>query len=192
MAWISPSAAVGPTSSSRSCSGCGRGRVPLYLGGFTDKAIERTARFGDGYFGNMEFVDMYVEKLRARGKDPASARIRIQGLFYVVAHDRDKALDELAPYFLHVNNSYGQWLAEDRGSTGMGDATALKPMTLEEFKKSGILQVLTPAEAVELFNGMRAKAPVEHFTMMLPPGLPPPRFKPYAEVFARDVIPAFR
>ncbi len=169
-----------------------RGRVPLYLGGFNDKAIERTAKFGDGYFGNMDVVDLYVEKLRACGKDPASARIRIQGLFYVVAHDRDKALDELAPYFLHVNNSYGQWLIEDRVSTGMGDATLLKPMTLEAFKKSGILQVLTPAEAIALFNAMRAKAPVEHFIMMLPPGLPPAQFKPYAEVFAREVIPAFR
>ncbi|UUO01818.1 LLM class flavin-dependent oxidoreductase [Mycolicibacterium novocastrense] len=169
-----------------------RGRVPLFFGGSTEKAIERTARFGDGYFGNMDVVDLYREKLRDHGKDPTSARIRIQGLFYVVAHDRDKALDELAPYFLHVNNSYGQWLTEDRASIGMGDSTLLKPMTLEKFKKSGILQVLTPAEAVEFFNGMRAKAPVEHFTMMLPPGLPPSQFKPYAEVFAREVIPAFR
>jgi hypothetical protein len=38
-----------------------------------------------------------------------------------------------------------------------------------------------------LFNDMRAKAPVEHFTMMLPPGLAPAQFKPYAEVFAREV-----
>ncbi len=168
-----------------------RRRVPLFLGGFTDRAIERTAKFGDGYFGNMEFVDTYIEKLRACGKDPANARVRIQGLFYVVAHDRDKALDELAPYFLHVNNSYGQWLNEDRESTGMGDATRLKPMTLEAFKSSGILQVLTPADAIEMFNGMRTKAPVEHFTMMLPPGLPTAEFKPYAELFAREVIPAF-
>src|SRR3954469_16736265 len=79
-------------------------------------------------------VDLYIEKLRACGNDLASARIHIQGLFYVVAHDRDKALNELAPYFLHVNNSYGQWLNEDRASTGMGDATVLKPLTLEAFK----------------------------------------------------------
>jgi alkanesulfonate monooxygenase SsuD/methylene tetrahydromethanopterin reductase-like flavin-dependent oxidoreductase (luciferase family) len=169
-----------------------RGRVPLYFGGLADRAIERTAKFGDGYFGNMDVVDMYCEKLRACGKDPAGARVRIQGLFYVVAHDREKALDELAPYFLHVNNSYGQWLIEDRESTGLSDAARLKPMTLDAFKKSGTLQVLTPTEAIALFNGMRAKAPVEHFIMMLPPGLPPAQFKPYAEVFAREVIPAFR
>lgn len=168
------------------------GRIPLYLGGFSAKAIERTAKFGDGYFGNMEFVDVYVDKMRAVGKNPAMARVRIQGLFYVVAHDRGTALDELAPYFWHVNNTYGQWLTEDRGSTGLTDAARLQPMTLEAFKSSGILQVLTPAEAIALFADMRAKAPVEHFMMMLPPGLPPAQFQPYAEVFAREVIPAFR
>src|SRR5688572_17526622 len=45
-----------------------RGQIPLYLGGFTDKAIEHTAKFGDGYFGNMEICDLYAEKLRAVGK----------------------------------------------------------------------------------------------------------------------------
>lgn len=168
-----------------------RGRVPIYVGGFNEKALERTARFGDGYFGNMEVVDLYNEKLRAAGKDPASGRIRIQGLFHVVAQDPRRALDELAPYFMHVNNSYGQWLNEDRAATGMSDSTLLKPMSLEGFKASGILQVLTPGQAIDRFKDMLAKAPVEHFMMMLPPGLPPAQFKPYAELFAREVLPAF-
>jgi hypothetical protein len=43
-----------------------------------------------------------------------------------------------------------------------------------------------------MFNGMLAKAPVEHFMMMAPPGLPPARLAEYAEVFAKEVIPAFR
>jgi len=168
-----------------------RGRIPLYVGGFTDKALERTAKYGDGYFGNMEICDLYAEKLRAAGKDPASGRVRIQGLFTVVAHDPAKAMDELAPYFHHVNNTYGQWLNEDREATGMGDQTLLKPMTLEAFKSSNILSILTPSQAIDMFNKMLSKAPVEHFMMMLPPGLPPSKFKPYAEVFAKEVIPAF-
>lgn len=169
-----------------------RGRVPLYLGGFTDKALERTAKYGDGYFGNEEVCDLYLEKLRACGKDPASARIRIQGLFVVVANDPEKALHELAPHFHYVNNAYGEWLHEDRASTGFGDAAVLKPMTLEAFKASGILKVLTPTQAVDMFNTMLTKAPVEHFMMMAPPGLPPAKFAPYAELFAQKVIPAFR
>ncbi|MFP5307286.1 MAG: LLM class flavin-dependent oxidoreductase [Gammaproteobacteria bacterium] len=168
-----------------------RGRIPLYIGGFSDKALERAAKYGDGYFGNEEVCDLYAEKLRTAGKDPAGGRVRIQGLFTVVAHDPEKALHELAPYFHHVNNSYGQWLNEDRAATGMGDQTLLKAMTLDEFKRSGILRILTPAQAIDMLTKMRAKAPVEHFMMMLPPGLPPEKFKPYAEVFAKEVIPAF-
>jgi alkanesulfonate monooxygenase SsuD/methylene tetrahydromethanopterin reductase-like flavin-dependent oxidoreductase (luciferase family) len=168
------------------------GRIPLYMGGFNDKALERIAKYGDGYFGNMEVVDTYLEKLRACGKDPASARIRIQGLFVVVAHDPEKAMYELAPYFHYVNNAYGQWLNEDRASTGFGDETLLAPMTLEAFKTSGILRILTPSQAIDMFNRMLAKAPVEHVMMMLPPGLAPAKFAKYAQVFAKEVIPAFQ
>lgn len=164
--------------------------IPLYLGGFTDKALERTAKFGDGYFGNLEVWDLYLEKLRTCGKDPASARIRIQGLFVLVAHDPEKAMHEMAPHFHYVNNAYGAWLNEDRASTGF-DGTLLKPMTLEAFKASGILRILTPGEAIDMFSAMLSKVPVEHFTMMLPPGLAPSKFAEYAEVFAKEVIPAF-
>jgi alkanesulfonate monooxygenase SsuD/methylene tetrahydromethanopterin reductase-like flavin-dependent oxidoreductase (luciferase family) len=169
-----------------------QGRIPLYIGGFTDKALERTAKFGDGYFGNLDICDLYAEKLRASGKDPASGRIRIQGLFTLVAHDPQKAMDELAPYFHHVNNTYGQWLSEDKAATGMGEETVLRPMSLEAFKSSGILSIRTPGQAIDLFNRMLSKAPVEHFMMMLPPGLPPAKFIQYADVFAKEVIPAFR
>jgi len=169
-----------------------RGRIPLYIGGFTGKALERTAKYGDGYFGNMEICDLYAQKLRACGKDPASARIRIQGLFVLVANDPEKAMHELAPYFHYVNNAYGQWLNEDRAATGFGDETLLKPMTLEAFKASGILSILTPSQAIQMFTEMLSKSPVEHFMMMLPPGFPPAKFTEYAQVFAKEVIPAFR
>lgn len=169
-----------------------RGHIPLYLGGFTGRAIERVARYGDGYFGNPEFVGLYREKLVAAGKDPDSGRVRIQGLFTVVADDPEQAMHELAPYYHHVNNTYGQWHAEERESTGMSEDTRLEPMTLEEFATSGTLSILTPGEAIAMFQDMRAAAPVEHFMMMLPPGMPPSAFVKYAEIFAREVIPAFR
>src|SRR3546814_6904165 len=65
-------------------------------------------------------------------------------------------------------------------------------MTLDAFKASGILSILTPAQAIDMFRKMLAKAPVEHFMMMLPPGLPPAKFMQYAELFANEVMQAFR
>lgn len=169
-----------------------RGKIPLFIGGFAEKAIARAAKYGAGYFGNVEICDLYAEKLRAAGRDPAQGRVRLLGLFVAVARDPEKAMDELAPYFLHVNNAYGIWLNEDRAATGLSDQALLAPMSLEQFKQSGILQILTPDAAIEMLEGLRAKAPVEHFTMMLPPGIPAEKFAPYAELFAKEVMPAFR
>jgi alkanesulfonate monooxygenase SsuD/methylene tetrahydromethanopterin reductase-like flavin-dependent oxidoreductase (luciferase family) len=166
-----------------------RGHIPLYMGGFADKALARVARYADGYFGNEEVCGLYADKLREQGKDPAAARIRIQGLFTAVAEDPKAAMDELAPYYLHVNNSYGTWINEDR-AIGI-DGPTLKPMSLDAFKASGILQILTPDAAIAHFKAMQARIPVEHFMMMMPPGLPAERFIHYAGLFAHEVVPAF-
>jgi alkanesulfonate monooxygenase SsuD/methylene tetrahydromethanopterin reductase-like flavin-dependent oxidoreductase (luciferase family) len=167
-----------------------RGHIPLYIGGFAEKALARVARYADGYFGNEEVCGLYADKLREEGKDPADARIRIQGLFFMVATDPAEAMEELAPYFLHVNNSYGQWLSEDR-ALGI-DGPGLQPMTLDQFKAGNILNILRPGEAIDYFRAMQARIPVEHFMMMLPPGICPADFVKYAETFANEVIPAFR
>jgi alkanesulfonate monooxygenase SsuD/methylene tetrahydromethanopterin reductase-like flavin-dependent oxidoreductase (luciferase family) len=169
-----------------------RGHIPLFIGGFTDKALERVAKHGDGYFGNVEVWDTYAEKLRAVGKDPARARVRLQGLFTVVADDPEQALHELAPHFHYMNNAYGEWLNEDRAATGFADKTLLQPMSLEAFKKSRILTILTPSQAIDMFRGLLGQAPVEHYTMAMPAGLPPSQLVKYAETFANKVIPAFR
>ncbi len=166
-----------------------RGHVPLYIGGFADKALERVAKYGDGYFGNEEFCDQYQEKLRAQGKDADAARMRVQALFVAVAKDPEQAMHELAPHYHHVNNTYGAWLNEDKASGVEG--ALLKPMTLEQFKTSGILQILTPGQAIDRFKAMQARMAIEHVMMMMPPGLPAARFVEYAELFANEVIPAF-
>src|ERR1019366_5905919 len=36
-----------------------RGRIPLYIGSFTDKAMERVARYGDGFIGSGDLCNMY-------------------------------------------------------------------------------------------------------------------------------------
>ncbi len=167
-----------------------RGRVPLYIGGFAEKALARVAKYADGYFGNVEVCDLYADKLREAGKDPAEARIRIQELFVLVAEDPEAAMAEVGPHYHYVNNAYGAWLAEDN-AIGL-DTTALKPMDLAAFKASGILRILTPDRAIAHFEKMRARIGVEHVMFMKPPGLPDARFRHYAEVFATKVMPAFQ
>lgn len=163
-----------------------RGRIPLYIGSFSDKAMERVARYGDGFIGSGELCDLYAAKLREQGKDQASARVRITDLFLVVAHDPQRAMDELAPFYHHVNNSYAEWFNEDKSVEG------LKSMPLDAFKASGILQIMTPDTAITMLKAKQERMPLEHVMMMMPPGLPAARFVEYAQIFAREVIPAFQ
>lgn len=163
-----------------------RGRIPLYIGSFTGKAMERVARFGDGFIGSGDLCDLYADKLREQGKDLALARVRSTELFLAVAHDPERAMDELAPCYHHVNNSYAEWFNEDQAVEG------LKRMSLEEFKASGILQIMTPDGAIAMLKAKQARMPLEHVMMMMPPGLPAARFVEYAQVFASEVIPAFQ
>ncbi|HET9628521.1 MAG TPA: LLM class flavin-dependent oxidoreductase [Novosphingobium sp.] len=163
------------------------GRVPMFIGGFADKAIMRAVTLGDGFVGPPEACERYVQLRAEAGCDPATARVRVYDPTFVVADDPAEAVEELAPYFLHVNNSYAGWAAED-GALG---ATGTTPMTLDAYKASGELHVFTPDEAIAHIRGMAHLRP-EQVILPMPTGLPPERLVHYAEIFARKVMPAFR
>ena len=136
-----------------------RGTIPLYIGGFTEPALARAAQYADGLLGNEEVFDLYAAKLVERGKDAAQATIRVPGLFLTVAEDPDRALDELAPYYHHVYSCYAGWMTEDN-AIGMENPTT-QAMDVDTFKQSGILQVLTPEQAVAHFKAMQERGRVD-------------------------------
>jgi alkanesulfonate monooxygenase SsuD/methylene tetrahydromethanopterin reductase-like flavin-dependent oxidoreductase (luciferase family) len=170
-----------------------RGRVPIYLGGFSQIAVQRAAKIGDGLVSEMWAYEAYAEALCALGKKPASMGFRTQGGFFHVATDTEKATDELLPHAFYMNNAYGAWLNEDKQDYDLkGDHTLFKPMTLEEFKSGRAMRIMTPEKAIAALQRMLSRAPVDHFAMLIPPGMPLAKFAPYAELFAKEVIPAFR
>ncbi|MGE3692966.1 MAG: LLM class flavin-dependent oxidoreductase [Novosphingobium sp.] len=166
-----------------------RGKVPLFIGGFAGKAVDRVMKYGEGYLGTDEVCLACVEKMREMGRDPAGVKVRITGVTTVVAEDPEVAMEELAPYFHHVNNSYGEWFQEDQVHD---DSHAMKPMSLEDFKASGTLQILTPDAAITMFKGLQEKMFLDHYMMSMPPGLPAERFVHYANTIATKVMPAFQ
>jgi alkanesulfonate monooxygenase SsuD/methylene tetrahydromethanopterin reductase-like flavin-dependent oxidoreductase (luciferase family) len=167
-----------------------RGRIPLHIGGFAPKALERVAKYADGYFGDVGASAGYIEKLKELGRDPATARVLATGIFMVVAEDKAAAMDELAPHYHHVSDSYAGFMAEDQ-AIGMEDPV-LSTMDLNAFKASGILEIMTPDEAISRFRAMQEKIPaLEHLMLMRPPGLSVGRFKFYADLVAEKVMPAF-
>ena len=49
---------------------------------------------------------------------------------------------------------------------------ALQPMSLEEFKKSGTLQIMTPDATIAMLKSMQERMPLDHVMMMMPPACP--------------------
>ena len=167
------------------------GHIPLFIGGFSQRALLRAAQLGDGYHGKVEGYADYVAKLVACGKDPANARLREHDTNLFVARDPDQAWDELGPHMLYNSESYSRWMHEDEAAYDIDLDIMIKPMTLDEFRASGRVNILTPEEAIAHFEAMLDRAPVEHFMMYVPAGMPPKQFAPYAELFAKEVMPAF-
>ncbi|MEJ7926722.1 LLM class flavin-dependent oxidoreductase [Sphingobium sp. AN641] len=156
-------------------------RIPIFIGAFAPKAMDRVLAYADGYVGSVEGAELYVQKLREQGKDMSEGKVRLGDFYTLVARDPEQAMEELAPHFLHVNNAYAEW-----GGEGMDW------MSLDDFKASGKLQILTPDAAIAKYKGLQERMPLDHVCMMMPAGLPAKRFMPYAQLFADEVLPAFK
>ena len=160
--------------------------IPLFIGGATKPGFRRAAVYGDGYCGPIEDFPAYVAALREAGKDESVARIRCMSssdMWFLVSHDPAAALEEVAPHAYYQMNQYAEWQKD----VGWG----IQQMSFEEFKKSGVMKVLTPKQAVEYIQGRREAAPIETFCMHAPAGFPLDKYAKYVELFAKEVLPAF-
>lgn len=168
-----------------------RPRPPLWVGGFTAKAARRAAVYADGYIGAGRMKPMYeayAAELRARGKDPASARVAGGHMWLIVSRDPKKTWHEAADHVLYQINRYAEWSASAKAPLG------LPPVRdREHLRKLDLLKVVTPEEGVRLIREYIAEVPLTHYySWVIPPGLGPEWSAPHLELFAREVMPRFR
>jgi len=167
---------------------CQEGCIPMFVGGTAPAGFRRAARFGDGFIGPVEFWPQYLEEVKQAGKPESAARIismSYSDMWMLVAEDPEKALDEMAPHAYYQINTYAEW---QEGT----DWAVMSAMSLDEFKKSGVMRTMTPDDCIAYIKGRQQEAPIEAFCMQVPSGFPLDRMAEYAETFASKVIPAFR
>ena len=162
---------------------------PIWVGGFSQAAARRAARYGDGYIGpsNRAMYEMYLAELRAVGKDPARARVMGGDLWLIVSDDPDRTFATYAPHLIYWFNAYSRWFE--------GTDTSPWPHfdNAEALLASGFVNVVTPDAAVKLIRDRTTEVPVEMYTMMLsPPGIAIREVEASLELFAKKVMPHFR
>jgi alkanesulfonate monooxygenase SsuD/methylene tetrahydromethanopterin reductase-like flavin-dependent oxidoreductase (luciferase family) len=164
---------------------------PIWLGGFTSAALRRAARYGDGFTvpgATRDVYDHYVAELKKQNRPTENIRFASAVWCLIVSKDPEKTFAEAADHIIYQANNYSAWLS----------AAGLSPLSehlrdREELRQSGLLQVLAPDAAVEMIRTFANTVPVTHFySWTLPPGLPPRWAQTHLELFASEVIPAFR
>lgn len=163
--------------------------MPLWLGGFLPKAIERAGRLGDGFISIgpiRPLVDRCLEAVRASGRDPQRYRIAGGFLWLIVARDPERRWKEALPHFLYQMNLYSRWFTE----AGM---KLFSPVTSRaDLEKQGFL-ILRPEQATERIREYVAENRVDTFYgWTVPPGLPPEWSDEHLELMAKEVMPTFR
>lgn len=161
---------------------------PIWIGGFSKGAAQRAAKYGDGYIGpsSRAMYDMYLAELRAVGKDPAKARVMGGDLWLIVADDPDRTFSEYASKLIYWFNAYARWFA--------GTDTSPWPQIKDaaHLRSLGLVNVLTPSDAITHIKQRVVEVPIELYTMMLsPPALDMKIVRESLELFANKVMPQF-
>jgi alkanesulfonate monooxygenase SsuD/methylene tetrahydromethanopterin reductase-like flavin-dependent oxidoreductase (luciferase family) len=156
-----------------------KGGPRLLMGGSTRSAARRAARLGVPFFPNQPGLwEIYDAECRAAGTEVGPRPPRTSGSVFV-SEDPDRTWAQLAPFALHENNSYADWLREGR-------ARAMYEWSpdAESLRQTGRYVVLTPDEC--------ATFAATQETLMLDPlmgGMPPSLGWESLELFARRVLP---
>ena len=160
--------------------------LPLYVGGFYPKALERAAKYADGYQGYLDVYPAYIEQVRAAGKDAATAKFTMMNIAFFVANDPEKAFAEIGPHVLYTNNAYARW------QTAAEHDSQFEQQDMDGLRASGTLTIMTPTQAIAYIEEALTKASIDNFLTCPPAGMPFSKFAEHAELFAKKVIPAFR
>jgi alkanesulfonate monooxygenase SsuD/methylene tetrahydromethanopterin reductase-like flavin-dependent oxidoreductase (luciferase family) len=153
----------------------------LWAGGSVRRSAERAARLRLPFFTmstDPAIGDVYREECAKVGYDgvfmaPAGP------LFVHVAEDPEAAWEQIAPYAVYDVVSYASWQTGDHDNVAASSAT-----TADELRASGMWQVVTPDECVELLQttGMMALHP-------LMGGMPPELGWECLQLFVDEVLP---
>jgi alkanesulfonate monooxygenase SsuD/methylene tetrahydromethanopterin reductase-like flavin-dependent oxidoreductase (luciferase family) len=158
--------------------------INITMGGSSAAAARRAARIGDGFIPSVpEVWEFYREEVQRLGRpDPGPYAIG-ENRVVALARDPERGWEEMAPFFLHETNAYGEWQAQEQIASPfrrVENAAALR--------QGDQYAVLTPEEYVAELK----EAPFP-FALLHPMvgGMPVELAWSSLRLFESEVLPAF-
>lgn len=160
---------------------------PVFVGGQSVRAARRAARFGLPFqpaSNDPEMIAAYRRACEASGVPPVVLPPG-EATSIFVAEDPDRAWAELGPHLLHDARTYAAWQPPSQRSAVHSDATSI-----EELRREGKYQVLTPDACVERAQRSGPLTPCIHFPLC--GGAPPELGWRSIELYVERVLPRLR
>ncbi len=159
-------------------------RPPIYIGGSTEAAALRAAKYGDDFMpATPALYEVYAAERRRLGKPVGQGPGPKGPLFLFVTLDPDRSWELVGPHVMYTSNSNAEWAKE----RGVG-ATPYPPIKdLDEMKANRSFAVVTPEDAVELLTKLGPDAEVTLHPLM--GGLAPAVGTASLELFIAEVLP---
>lgn len=175
------------------------GKIPIWLGGGTPKALERAARIGDGHFPSStgapaDAVGRAKEMVALREQLGVEGPYRF-GMFVPVGigTDRDDGWTKIRDGLLHTRGSYALW---GQGARDVSHAREEAAKWEDAVRAATICGSV--AQIVDEIGAMKAELDglgfEEYFfsAILAPPGTPHGRAVEAVERFSSEIIPALR
>ena len=165
-------------------------RAPIYVGAFSDPAIDRAARLADGFLastGGGALADTYRrvrDALERHGRSDDDFPFVASGVTYV-HEDPERARADVAPAVSYQRTRYAEW-GTDR------DRPRPEPIRPEDLPWERYL-VGSPEEVAEGLIRLHSEAPYDHYCFWgRLPGITHEQALANARLFASDVMPKVR
>lgn len=170
--------------------------IPIYLGGYADKAVRRAGRLADGYVADaapedaQRYVSLVDESARGAGRDPSTlALVLLQNAF--VQTDGD-AWRTVAGGVAHEFGAYDAW--EAGADTPEFDSLTIAPQEAAELRKNTTAG--TPAEVLhglqEILAPFSGRSDLHLVVRLHYPGMDLDTASRALELFAAEVLPALK
>lgn len=172
-----------------------RPHPPLWIGARTEKATRRVARVGCHLMATLgpDPAPWYVETLRECGRDPADYSIAQLRMVYV-AESEDQAWEDTQQHIWSMMRYYGEILGEAKDAPGDDKIWTIERP--EDIRRSGFgraVMIGTPDQVATKLERFRREYLCTHFIVSTQlPGMDPRKGTRALELFAKEVMPAFR
>lgn len=162
--------------------------MPLWIGGFSDRAVRRAGRLGDGLLAAANVIPAFRDEWSASGRT-GTPPIALSLPWAMVSEDPDRTWAEIAPHILYQREAYARWF----GAAGM-QVFPRVPESAEEIREGNPDIVVTPDRARAIVERTVERLPmVTHlYWWGVPPGMHPKATFESAELFSRAVLTGAR